>query len=119
MDTILGILHGENYFDTRVLAELSLCASTGVNKFSGAIAGETVAVIRRTRFVLLSFLISLSMDNITPINKYVVPSGVYLEPLESSKPIFTPGYKLCLSLINLVQEHLFSGEGDENPYTHL
>jgi hypothetical protein len=100
---------------------LSLCAPTGVNKFSGAVAEETIAVIHRTRFVLVSFiyLISLSMDNITRINQYSIHSGAYLEPPELSKPILTPSYKLRPSLINLVQKHLFLGEGDENPYTHL
>jgi hypothetical protein len=45
VDTILHNTPGENYFDTHALADLSLCASTGVNKFSGAIAREMVAVI--------------------------------------------------------------------------
>jgi hypothetical protein len=59
------------------------------------------------------------MDNITPINQFAAPSSSLLEPLKSSKPILTPGYELRPSLINLVQEQPFSGEGDENPYTHL
>jgi hypothetical protein len=59
------------------------------------------------------------MDNITPINQFVAPTGTQLEPLESSKPILTSGYELHSSLINLVHEQSFSGEGDENPYTHL
>jgi hypothetical protein len=59
------------------------------------------------------------MDNIIQINQYAAPTGAHLEPLESLKPILTPGYELRPSLINLVQEHSFSGEGDENPYTHL
>ena len=59
------------------------------------------------------------MDNITPINQFTAPTGAQLEPLESLKPILTPGYELRPSLINLVQEQSFSGEGDENPYTHL
>jgi hypothetical protein len=57
------------------------------------------------------------MDNITPINQFAVPTGAQLEPPESSKPILTSGYELRLSSINLVQEQLFSGEGDKNPYT--
>jgi hypothetical protein len=59
------------------------------------------------------------MDNIMPINQFVALSGAHLEPLESSKPILTPSYELRPSLISLVQEQSFSGEGNENPYTHL
>jgi hypothetical protein len=59
------------------------------------------------------------MDNITPINQFAAPTGMQLEPPESSKLILTPDYELRPSLINLVQEQSFSGEGDENPYTHL
>ena len=69
-------------------------------------------------FLYLLFYLSLSMDNITPINQFTAPTGAQLEPLESSKPILTPSYELRPSLINLVQEQLFSREGDENPYTH-
>ena len=65
------------------------------------------------------YLLSLSMDNITPINQFAAPMGTQLEPPESSKPILTSGYELCLPLINLVQEQSFSEEGDENLYTHL
>ena len=54
-----------------------------------------------------------------PINQFAAPTGTQLEPPESSKPILTPGYELRLSLISMVQEQSFSGEGDENPYTHL
>ena len=59
------------------------------------------------------------MDNITPINQFVAPMGAQLEPPESLKPILTPGYELRSCLINFVLEQSFSGEGDENPYTHL
>jgi hypothetical protein len=54
-----------------------------------------------------------------PINQFAAPTGTQLEPLESSKPILTSGYELRPSLINLVHEQSFLGEGDENPYTHL
>ena len=67
----------------------------------------------------LLFYLSLSMNNITPINQFAAPTGAYLEPPESSKPILTSGYELRPSLTNLAQEQSFSGEGDENPYTHL
>jgi hypothetical protein len=81
---------------------LSLCASTGVNKFSSTVVEETVAVIHRTKFVLVSFIYLLSMDTITPINQFAAPSGIDLEPSESLKPIITPGYELRPSLISLV-----------------
>ena len=54
-----------------------------------------------------------------PINQFAAPTGTQLEPPESSKPILTPGYELRSSLISMVQEQSFSGEGDENLYTHL
>ena len=54
-----------------------------------------------------------------PINQFAAPTGAQLVPPESSKPILTSSYELRLSLINLVQEQSFLGEGDENPYTHL
>ena len=59
------------------------------------------------------------MDNITPINQFAALTNAQLEPPKSSEPILTPGYELRPSLINLVQEQSFSGEGDEKPYTHL
>jgi hypothetical protein len=59
------------------------------------------------------------MDNITPINQLTASLGAQLEPPESSKHILTPGYELRPSLISMVQEQSFLGEGDENPYTHL
>jgi hypothetical protein len=59
------------------------------------------------------------MDNITPINQFAAPMGAQLEPSESLKPIPASGYELRSSLINLVHEQSFLGEGDENPYTHL
>ena len=67
----------------------------------------------------LLFYLSLSMDNITPINQFAAPIGAQLEPPESLKPILTSGYEVRPSLRNLVQEQSFSGEGDENPYTHI
>jgi hypothetical protein len=98
---------------------LSLCASTSVNKFSSAVAGETITVILLNQVCPCIFYLSLSIDNITPINQFTAPMGTQLEPLESSKPILTPGYELRTSLISMVQEQSFSGEGDDNPYSHL
>ena len=42
-----------------------------------------------------------------------------LQPPKSSEPILSPGYELCPCLIKLIREQSFSGEGDENPYSHL
>ena len=58
------------------------------------------------------------MDN-TPIYQYAKPMSAHLEPPKSSEPIITPGYELCPYFIKLIREQSFSGEGDENPYTHL
>ena len=41
MDTILGILLGENYSGIHMLADLSVCVKY-TNKLSGVVAGETV-----------------------------------------------------------------------------
>jgi hypothetical protein len=55
----------------------------------------------------------------TPIYQYAAPMSAHLEPLESSKPILTPGYELRPCLINMVRDQSFLGEDDENPYSHL
>ena len=55
----------------------------------------------------------------TPIYQYAKPGSASLKPPESSEPIITPGYELCSCFIKLIQEQSFSGEGDENPYSHL
>ena len=55
----------------------------------------------------------------TPIYQYAAPTSVRLQPLESAKPILTPGYKLRPCLINMVHDQSFSSEDDENPYSHL
>ena len=58
------------------------------------------------------------MDS-TPIYQYAKPTSASLKPPESSDPIITPGYELRLYLIKLIHDKCFSGEGDENPYSHL
>ena len=58
------------------------------------------------------------MDS-TPIYQYAKPTSASLEPPKSSKPILTIGYELRPCLIKIIQEQSFSGEGDENPYSHL
>jgi hypothetical protein len=55
----------------------------------------------------------------TPIHQYAAPTSAHLEPPESSKHILTVGYELRLCLINMVRDQSFSGEDDENPYSHL
>jgi hypothetical protein len=58
------------------------------------------------------------MDN-TPIYQYVKPTSASLNPPKSSKPILIPSYELRLCLIKLIWKQFFSGEGNENSYSHL
>jgi hypothetical protein len=58
------------------------------------------------------------MDS-TPIYQYAKPTSASLRPPESSDPIITPGYELCLCFIKKIRDQSFSGEGNENPYSHL
>jgi hypothetical protein len=58
------------------------------------------------------------MDS-TPIYQYAKPMSASLKPPKSSKPILTPSYELRPCFIKLIQEQSFSGEGDENPYSHV
>ena len=51
--------------------------------------------------------------------QYGAPSGSYLQPKESSKPITSSSYELRPRLIKLVQELIFSSNSSENPYSHL
>jgi len=51
----------------------------------------------------------------TTLFDYVAPLGAELEPTSSSKPILACHYEL----LAMVQENPFSGEGDENSYTHV
>jgi hypothetical protein len=46
--------------------------------------------------------LSLSMDNIMPINQFAAPTGTQLERPKSLKPIITPGYELHPCLISMV-----------------
>jgi hypothetical protein len=59
MDTILNNTPGENYFDTRALADFVFVCLHRCQQFSGTIVGEMVAVIHRTRFVPVSFIFYL------------------------------------------------------------
>ena len=58
------------------------------------------------------------MDS-TPIYQYAKPTSANLKPPKSSEPILAPGYEIHPCLIKLIREQSFSGEGDENPYSHL
>ena len=58
------------------------------------------------------------MDN-TPIYQYAKPMSASLEPPKSSEPILTPGYELRPCFIKLIRDKSFSGEGNENLYSHL
>ena len=58
------------------------------------------------------------MDN-TPIYQYAKPTSASLEPPKSAKPILTPSHELRPCLIKMIREQSFSGEGYENPYSHL
>jgi hypothetical protein len=58
------------------------------------------------------------MDS-THIYQYAAPMSTRLEPPKSLEPILAPGYELCPCFIKLIREQSFSGEGDENPSSHL
>ena len=58
------------------------------------------------------------MDS-TPIYQYVKPMSASLEPPKSIEPILTPGYELHPCFIKLIRDQSFSGEGNENPYSHI
>ena len=57
--------------------------------------------------------------NSTPIYQYTKPTSASFGLPKSIEPILTPGYELRPCFIKLIQEQSFSGEGDENPYSHL
>jgi len=58
------------------------------------------------------------MDQISLFD-YAAPSGAELEPPSSSQAILAVRYELRPSPIVMVLENPFSGDGDENHYTHL
>ena len=58
------------------------------------------------------------MDS-TPIYQYPKPMSASLKPPEFSEPIITPGYELRMSLIKLIRDQSFSGEGNKNTYSHI
>ena len=58
------------------------------------------------------------MDS-THIYQYAKLMSASLKAPKSLEPILTPGYELRPCFIKLIREQSFSGEGDENPYSHL
>ena len=57
--------------------------------------------------------------NSTSIYQYAKLTSASVKPLESLEPIIIPAYELCPCFIKLIQDQSFSGEGDENPYSHV
>ena len=53
------------------------------------------------------------------IHQLSAPSGEFLEPPQSSKPITASGFELRHGFIAMVREQPFSGYELENPYHHL
>jgi hypothetical protein len=58
------------------------------------------------------------MDS-TPIHKFSVSKGEFLEPPQSSRPIIASSYELRPGFIAMVEYQSFSGLENEDPYTHL
>ena len=57
--------------------------------------------------------------NSTHVYQYTKPTSASFGPHKSIDPILTPSNELRLCLIKLIRDKSFSGEGDENPYSHL
>ena len=58
------------------------------------------------------------MDS-TPIYQYAKPMSASVKPPKSSEPIQALGYEPRPRFIKLIRDQFFSGEGNENPYSHL
>ena len=59
------------------------------------------------------------MNSNMSIYEFHRPTGTHLEPPKSSKPIIASSFEIDPEYIEFVQKQPFSGEGEENPYTHL
>ena len=96
MDTIVDNTTGENYFNTRALADfVSVCLHRCQQVFWHRCRGNgCYDFIEPGLSLYLLFYFFLSMDNITPINQFAAPMGTQLEPPKYLKPILTPGYEL-------------------------
>ena len=57
--------------------------------------------------------------NSTPIYKLSAPRLTSRRPQPSSKLILATSYELRPRLVEMVQNHSYSGKEDENPYLHL
>jgi hypothetical protein len=55
----------------------------------------------------------------TVLYQYGAPTDLSLKPAESSKLILSSGYELSPELIAMIKDQSFSGEVNENPYSHL
>ena len=82
MDTILDNTPGENYFDTRTLADfvsvfLHTCQQVLWRHCWG---NGCYDFIEPGLSLYLLFYLSLSMDNITTINQFAAPMGAQLVP---------------------------------------
>ena len=69
-------------------------------------------------FLPLFSFYSFPMEQPT-IQNLSAPKGKFVEPPQSSKPITSSSYKLCLGFIAMVKEQTFLGLDYENPYHHL
>jgi hypothetical protein len=104
VDTILDNTPGENYFDTHMLADfVSVCFHRCQQVFWRRCQEYGCCdFIEPGLSMYILFYLSLSVDNITPINQFATPMGAQLELPESLKHVLTPVYELRPSLINLV-----------------
>ena len=59
------------------------------------------------------------MNSTMSIYEFHRPTGTHLEPPKFSKPIIASSFEIDPEYIEFVQRQPFSGEGEENPYTHL
>jgi hypothetical protein len=59
------------------------------------------------------------MEPVSTLYQYGAPTDLSLKPAESSKSILSSSYELSPELIAMVNYQSFSGEVNENPYSHL
>jgi hypothetical protein len=101
VDTILDNTLRENYFDTHALADFVSNVPPQVStSFLGRCWENGCRDFLKPGLSLCP--LSLSMDNIMPINQFAAPTGAQLAPPKSLKPILTPGYELRPCLISMV-----------------
>jgi len=59
------------------------------------------------------------MNSNMSIYEFHRPTGRHFEPPKSSKPIIASSFEIDPEYIEFVKKQPFSGEGEENSYTHL